>query len=155
MALRGAITATVSRSCRRMMDTPRTSTAMASWSMERGSSTSTCFTRGFARARDEDGWMHIDRRGRPAYARRFQAVEPFYNGQARVERFDGALEVIDEGGATLVEIRAPRSSEFASLSADMVGFWRTQTIGAAVTLGGHGSATGHTLGDRASMQSPS
>lgn len=93
------------------------------------------FHKGFARARDEDGWMHVDIRGRPAYARRFHAVEPFYNGQARVERLDGALEVIDENGATLVQLRAARLSEFASLSGDMVGFWRTQTIGAGVELG--------------------
>jgi hypothetical protein len=93
------------------------------------------FHKGFARARDEDGWMHVGLQGRPAYARRFHAVEPFYNGQARVERFDGALEVIDETGATQVELRPARRSEFASLSGDMVGFWRTQTIGAAVELG--------------------
>ncbi|MEZ4226804.1 MAG: hypothetical protein R3B13_38030 [Polyangiaceae bacterium] len=63
------------------------------------------FHKGFARARDEHGWTHVDAQGCPAYSRRFQAVEPFYNGQARVERFDGGLEVIDEGGVTLVELR--------------------------------------------------
>lgn len=93
------------------------------------------FHKGFARARDEDGWCHIDLRGREAYTRRFHSVEPFYNGQARVERFDGALEVINESGDTLVELRPARRSEFASLSGDMVGYWRTQTIGAAVELG--------------------
>ncbi|WP_285906253.1 methyltransferase [Pseudodesulfovibrio pelocollis] len=93
------------------------------------------FHKGFARARDEDGWMHVDFQGRPVYARRFQTVEPFYNGQARVERFDGTLEIIDETGASLVELRPARCSEFASLSGDMVGFWRTQTIGTAVELG--------------------
>ncbi len=93
------------------------------------------FHKGFARARDEDGWTHVDVRGAPIYARRFAAVEPFYNGQARVERFDGALEVIDESGTTVAALRAPRCSEFAALSGDMVGFWRTQTIGAAVRLG--------------------
>ncbi len=93
------------------------------------------FHKGYARARDEDGWMHIDLRGRPTYSRRFHAVEPFYNGQARVERFDGGLEVIDENGVRLVELRSARRSDFASLSTDLVGFWRTQTIGAAVGLG--------------------
>lgn len=93
------------------------------------------FHKGFARARDEGGWMHIGPDGHPVYGRRFQMVEPFYNGQARVERFDGGLEVIDEDGETLVELRPARRSEFASLSGDMVGFWRTQTIGAAVKLG--------------------
>lgn len=93
------------------------------------------FHKGFARARDDEGWMHVDLQGRPGYMRRFQAVEPFYNGQARVECFDGALEIIDESGATMVTLRPPRRSEFAELSAYMVGFWRTQTIGAAVELG--------------------
>jgi ubiquinone/menaquinone biosynthesis C-methylase UbiE len=93
------------------------------------------FHKGLARARDEGGWTHIDNHGRPIYRRRFAAVEPFYNGQARVERFDGGLEVIDESGRQVVELRAALRSEFASLSADMVGFWRTQTICAAVELG--------------------
>lgn len=93
------------------------------------------FHKGFARARDDGGWMHVNATGEPIYRRRFAAVEPFYNGQARVERFDGALEVIDEGGWTVMELRAPRRSEFAALSEDMVGFWKTQTISAAVRLG--------------------
>jgi hypothetical protein len=67
------------------------------------------FHKGFARARDRAGWMHVDRLGRPAYPGRFAAVEPFYNGQARVERFDGAFEVIDEGGGTLLVLRSPAS----------------------------------------------
>ena len=63
------------------------------------------FHKGFARARDKDGWMHVDIRAQPIYSRRFQAVEPFYNGQARVERFDGGLEVISENGDKIVELR--------------------------------------------------
>lgn len=93
------------------------------------------FHKGFARARDEDGWTHVDQSGRPAYSRRFAAVEPFYNGQARVERFDGGLEVIDESGRPLIELRPALRSEFASLSGDLVGFWRTQAICTAVELG--------------------
>lgn len=93
------------------------------------------FHKGFARARDGDGWMHVGLNGASAYARRFAAVEPFYNGQARVERFDGGLEVISEQGQCLIELRTARQSEFAALSGDMVGYWRTETIAAAVRLG--------------------
>lgn len=93
------------------------------------------FHKGFARARDGGGWMHVDMCGMPVYARRFAAVEPFYNGQARVERFDGALEVINEQGQSLIELRSARQSEFSALSGDMVGYWRTETIAAAVHLG--------------------
>lgn len=93
------------------------------------------FHKGLARARDDRGWMHVDRRGRPAYARRFAMVEPFYNEHARVERCDGALEVVDTAGATLLELRPPRRSDLAALSSDLVGFWRTETIAVAVELG--------------------
>lgn len=93
------------------------------------------FHKGFARAKDSRGWMHIDTQGRPIYERRFSSVEPFYNGQSRVETFCGGLEVIDELGLTVAVLRVPRWSEFASLSGDMVGFWRTQTIASAVELG--------------------
>ena len=93
------------------------------------------FHKGFARARDDFGWHHVDVAGQPVYARRFAMVEPFYNGQARVERLDGALEVIDELGQLIHELRGPRQDVFASLSADLVGHWRTDTIAAAVKLG--------------------
>ncbi|WP_437746690.1 hypothetical protein WMF39_17775 [Sorangium sp. So ce1504] len=93
------------------------------------------FHKGFARARDERGWMHVDGRGQPAYAQRFAMVEPFYNGQARVERLDGSLEIIDETGRTVNVLRAPLRSELAALSADLVGLWKTETLAAAVELG--------------------
>lgn len=93
------------------------------------------FHKGFARARDEGGWMHIDSRGDPIYGRRFAMVEPFYNGQARVERFDGALEVIEETGGRLAELRPPRRSALHAVSAELVSFWRCESIFAAVELG--------------------
>jgi hypothetical protein len=93
------------------------------------------FHKGFARARDERGWMHVGARGEPAYARRFAMVEPFYNGQARVERFDGALEVIDERGETVLELRGARRDMFHAASAELVSFWRCETVCAAVNAG--------------------
>ena len=93
------------------------------------------FHKGFARARDERGWMHVDVRGVPAYTRRFAMVEPFYNGQARVERFDGAREVIDERGDPLVELSAARTDPFHAASAELVSFWRCEAVFAAVRAG--------------------
>lgn len=93
------------------------------------------FHKGFARARNKEGWYHIDRSGRAIYSARFAMIEPFYNGCARVERFDGALLVIDEQGQVLREMRCARQSAFAELSADMVGYWKTFAIAAAVELG--------------------
>lgn len=66
------------------------------------------FHKGFARARDDGGWFHLRRDGRPNYRRRFANIEPYYNGQARCEDFDGGLLVIDENGAPLLRLREPR-----------------------------------------------
>ena len=93
------------------------------------------FHKNHARARDSGGWHHIDLSGNPIYHRRFESVEPFYNGQARVQGFDGSLEVIDESGETVLELRPPLRSPLEDLSEDMVGYWRTQTIRAAVEVG--------------------
>lgn len=66
------------------------------------------FHKGFARAQDLGGWMHINFEGEPIYSNRLAAVEPFYNGHARVEHFDGSLEVIDEAGRAVIVLRGPR-----------------------------------------------
>ena len=93
------------------------------------------FHKNHARARDDGGWHHVEQGGQPLYQARFQAVEPFYNGQARVEGFDGSLSVIGESGERLLELRKPLRSLLEDLSGDMVGMWRTQAIRAAVELG--------------------
>lgn len=93
------------------------------------------FHKGYARARDDKGWMHVDDRGHPVYTRRFTSVEPFYNGQARVERDDGGVEVIDERGECLVELRPARRSAFSVASAELASFWRCDAVFAAVDAG--------------------
>ena len=93
------------------------------------------FHKNHARAREGQGWHHVDLCGNPLYEARFRNVEPFYNGQARVEGLDGSLSLIGESGETLVELRGPQRSPLEELSADMVGTWKTQTIRAAVELG--------------------
>ena len=93
------------------------------------------FHKNFARARDEQGWHHVDIHGQPLYRNRYRNVEPFYNGQARVEGIDGSLLVIGEAGETLITLRGPLRSPLEELSGDMVGMWRTQAIRAAVELG--------------------
>ena len=89
----------------------------------------------FACACDSNGWHHIYMNGESLYNARFKNVEPFYNGQARVEGVDGSLSVIGESGQVLLELRRPSQSHLEQLSGDMVGLWRTQTIHAAVELG--------------------
>ena len=93
------------------------------------------YHKAFARARDEGGWHHVENQGQPLYQDRYRNVEPFYNGQARAEGFDGSLSVIGESRETLLQIRGPLRTPLEDLSGDMVGMWRTQAIRAAVELG--------------------
>jgi len=92
------------------------------------------FHKGYARAKDINGWFHIDASGNPIYEGRYTMIEPYYNGQARVETNQGALLVIDEKGMELHRLRDERNA-FHELSEDLVGFWRTHTIATAVGLG--------------------
>ena len=86
---------------------------------------------GVDRVKGHHLWTHFE----AIEGHRDRDVEPFYNGQARVERFDGGLEVIDETGVRVADLRPALKSEFAELSGDLTGFWRTQAICAAVELG--------------------
>lgn len=56
------------------------------------------FHKGFARAKDECGWTHINIKGEIVYPERYEMVEPFYNGHARVMDENGVFLVIDENG---------------------------------------------------------
>jgi hypothetical protein len=92
------------------------------------------FHKGFARAKDQGGWFHIDKSGKPLYKERYAAIEPFYNGVARVEKTDGTLMTINSQSKKIAELRPALQKPWQQLSADMVGFWRTETIATAVRL---------------------
>lgn len=62
------------------------------------------FHKGYARARDERGWFHVDRSGREAYGARFAAVEPFYNGQALCESLADERVVVGVTGNVLARV---------------------------------------------------
>jgi O-methyltransferase len=93
------------------------------------------FHKGYARAKDERGWFHVHLDGTPAYAGHFAAVEPFYNGQARILTNDGEYQVVDVQSRTLASVGRDSHDRFHQLSAALVGHWRTDTIAAAVSFG--------------------
>jgi predicted transcriptional regulator len=92
------------------------------------------FHKNYARAKDENGWFHINISGEQLYDMRYNMVEPFYNGVARVETKDGALLTIDTTNTIISTIREPIQKSWQSLSGDMVGFWRTEIIATAIKL---------------------
>ena len=92
------------------------------------------YHKNFARAKEEKGWCHIDIHGQPIYSMRFKMIEPFYNGYARVEDHYGALLIIDEEGKIVRKSKPAITTDLQMLSDDLVGFWKTQAIRAAVEL---------------------
>ncbi|WP_194847949.1 methyltransferase [Candidatus Neptunochlamydia vexilliferae] len=92
------------------------------------------YHKGFARAKDERGWFHIDQAGQAVYQERYQVVEPFYNGIARVESKAGALLLVDEKGELIRQLRAPLEDPFHKASAELVSYWRFYTLQAAIEL---------------------
>jgi len=92
------------------------------------------FHKGFARAKNEKGWFHINKSAKPLYRERYLMIEPFYNGKARVETKYKELLVIDTNGDKVDTLRAPLETPFQVLSGEIVSYWKTQTIKAAVDL---------------------
>lgn len=62
------------------------------------------FHKGFATAKDDKGWFHIDKQGNELYTSRYLLIEPFYNGQALLTKFDGTKVVVDEAGDVVLGI---------------------------------------------------
>ncbi len=62
------------------------------------------FHKSFATAKDDRGWFHIDKLGNNLYPERYAMTEPFYNGFALVETFEGKKIIIDEKGKFIVDI---------------------------------------------------
>ena len=56
------------------------------------------FHKGFAWAKDSEGYFHIKKDGTPLYDDRYQWCEPFYNEKAFARSKDGRLGLISETG---------------------------------------------------------
>ena len=62
------------------------------------------FHKSIATAKDKQGWFHINEQGEELYKSRFQQVEPFYNGFALVENFEGEKLILGEQGQIILKI---------------------------------------------------
>lgn len=93
------------------------------------------YHKGFAKAKDQNGWFHIDFCGSPIYEERYKSIEPFYNGIARVETHQGAILLIGEKGETIQILRNQLKDEFHEVSRDLVSYWRFFTLQAANNFG--------------------
>jgi hypothetical protein len=94
------------------------------------------YHKGFARARDSQGWHHIDMNGEDiSEGRRYSSIEPFYNGQALVKRLDGEIFVIDESGEELTYIQRSHSELKSHLSESFTAYWQPLTVRLGILAG--------------------
>jgi len=56
------------------------------------------YHKGFAIAKDTQGYFHIDKQGKETYHARYAKLEPFYNGQAVAVTHEGIRIIISEIG---------------------------------------------------------
>ena len=89
------------------------------------------YHKGYARAKNNEGWLHINRSGLPLYQERYSCVEPFYNGLARVETMWGEILRINERGIVLEILRRGTIDPFHEVSKDLVSYWKLFTLKAA------------------------
>lgn len=92
------------------------------------------FHKGFARAKDKNGWFHIAEDGLPIYKKRFLNLEPFYNGQALAEDMSGDVVIIYESGELVKVVSENKKDLIAEISSDITGFWKSEIIITSVRL---------------------
>lgn len=83
------------------------------------------FHKGYARCRDAHGWFHISEKGLPAYAQRYQDVEPFYNGLAYATTLDNHKVLIDSTGAVHHTVYQNAASIVARVSGHLTQYWES------------------------------
>ena len=94
------------------------------------------FHKGFARARDSQGWHHINMNGADiSQGRRYSSIEPFYNGQALVKRLSGELAVIDEAGEERTHISCAASELESELNTSFTAYWHPIAIRLGILTG--------------------
>jgi len=97
------------------------------------------FHKGYATAKDNRGAFHINKKGEPLYKRRYQWIEPFYNGYALVCKHNGEKLIINEQGDIIHQICSQESSNIQTglkkqLMGMLVSYWKTQIIHSIVEL---------------------
>ncbi|MDE0953783.1 MAG: methyltransferase [Candidatus Poseidoniales archaeon] len=94
------------------------------------------YHKGFARARDTQGWFHVDMNGNDiSENRRYSNIEPFYNGQALVKKLDGELFVIDEFGRERAYIQRANSEYESTLNKSFTAYWNPLTVRLGILAG--------------------
>ena len=65
------------------------------------------FHKGYAIAKDKDGYFHINKQGKELYKKRYQKLEDFYNRCAFATTFENSKIVLNESDFTQLQITEP------------------------------------------------
>lgn len=68
------------------------------------------YHKGLARAQDEEGWFHINKRGEAIYKERYAEIDAFYNGFAKIKTFEGESIIINVSGKKIITLAAKPKS---------------------------------------------
>jgi len=94
------------------------------------------YHKGFAKARDSQGWHHINKNGEDiSRGKRYSSIEPFYNGQALVKRWNNEIYVIDELGSERAYIQRSKSEHISELNESFIAYWRPLAVRLGILAG--------------------
>ncbi|MDP3936264.1 MAG: methyltransferase [Alphaproteobacteria bacterium] len=62
------------------------------------------FHKGYARARSNEGWFHVDLKGQSLYSNRYKYLEPFYNNVAYAITHEDEYVLISESGEVILNL---------------------------------------------------
>lgn len=86
------------------------------------------FHKGYARARSNDGWFHVDLKGQPLYSNRYKYLEPFYNNVAYAITHNDECVLISESGEIIQKLHTHVLQEKKSvdlISSQITAYWHS------------------------------
>ncbi len=96
------------------------------------------YHKGFAIAKDTQGYFHIDKQGKEIYHARYAKLEPFYNGQAVAVTHEGIKIIISESGLVTQTIDSQQiqfnkiKHKFANKAFE---YWESRILAAILEIG--------------------
>ena len=91
------------------------------------------FHKGYAVAKDKNGYFHINKKGQELYALRYKKLEDFYNGQALATTFENNKIIISEDELLQIEITKPTVNKDKILD-EVFGYFKYQILFAILKL---------------------
>jgi predicted transcriptional regulator len=94
------------------------------------------YHKGFAIAKDSQGYFHIDKQGKEIYHARYAKLEPFYNGQALAVTHEGIKIIISETGLVTIDSQKIQINKIKHQFAHKAfEYWESRILAAILEIG--------------------